>query len=145
MYLNPAYTWAIKRYGLFLLNEGRSQQSLRLMQKALQDFPKSPFVKLNYLEYLIICVMDREYESYLAELDYDNAPFPFQLLVDLFDYFWRYLLRSKSNQQKVQAFEQKASQLKDSIHRDFDDLNEILISNNGDIDEWQRLIALLLL
>ncbi len=145
LHLNPAYTWAIKRYAMFLLNEGRSQQSLRLMQKALQDFPKSPFVKLNYLEYLIICVMDREYESYLAELDYDNAPFPFQLLVDLFDYFWRYLLRGKSNQQKVQAFEQKASQLQDSIHRDFDDLNEILISNNGDIDEWQRLIAFLLL
>ncbi len=145
LHLNPAYTWAIKRYALFLLNQGQSQPSLALMRKALQDFPQSPFVKLNYLEYLIICVMDSEYEFYLASLDYDYAPFPFQLLVDLFDYFWRYLLRGKSNKQKVQAFEQKASQLKDSIHRDFDDLNQILISNNGDINEWQRLIAFLLL
>ncbi len=143
--INPAYTWAIKRYALFLLSEGRSQESLKLIQKALQDFPKSPFVKLNYLEYLIIRGTDNEYEAYLASLNYDNAPFPFQVLVDLFDYFWRYLLRGKSNVEKAQAFEEKASQLKDSIHRDFDDLNQILINNNGDINEWKRLVAFLLL
>jgi tetratricopeptide (TPR) repeat protein len=143
--INPAYTWAIKRYGLFLLHEGQWQKSLELMQNALHNFPKNPFVKLNYLEYLIICSMGKEYEAFLASLDYDRAPFPFQVLVDLFDYFWRYLLRGETNVQKVQAYEQKVLRLKDSIHRDFDDLNQILINNNGDLDEWKRLVAFLLL
>lgn len=143
--LNPAYTWAVKRYALFLLKQGQTEKSLEMMQAALEKFPKSPFVKLNYLEYLIIRGMDSEYESYLASLDYDNAPFPFQVLVDLFDYFWRYLLRGEKNAQKARAYEQKASQLKDSIHRDFDDLNEILAAKGGDLDEWQRLIGFLML
>ncbi len=143
--LNPAYTWAVKRYALFLLQQGQTEKSLELMQNALSQFPKNPFVKLNYLEYLIIRGMDREYEAYLASLDYDNAPFPFQVLVNLFDYFRRYLLRKESNIQQVQAYEQKTSQLKDSIHRDFDDLNQILANKNGDLVEWKRLIAFLLL
>jgi hypothetical protein len=143
--LNPAYTWAIKRYALFLLNTGREQESEQLMQTALLQFPKNPFVKLNYLEYLIIRRLDPEYERYLSDLDYDHAPFPFQVLVDLLDYFWRYLLLGKSDAQTVQAYEQKASQLQDSIHRDFDDLNQVLLSQNGDLAEWQRLSKLLLL
>ncbi|MGL5793880.1 MAG: tetratricopeptide repeat protein [Waterburya sp.] len=160
--LNPAYTWAIKRYALFLLNTGREQESEQLMQTALLQFPENPFVKLNYLEYLIIRRLDTEYEQYLASLDYDHAPFPFQVLVDLLDYFQRYLLLGKSDAQTVQAYEQKASQLQDSIHRDFDDLNKVLLceitgrstfggflqttpTQNGDLTEWQRLTKLLLL
>lgn len=142
--LNPAYTWAIKRYALFLLAQRQQQKSLELMQDALEKFPKNPFVKLNYLEYLIIRGMENEYEVYLAGLDYDNAPLPFQVLVDLFDYFWRYLLKGESNPEKARAYEQKASKLKDSIHRDFDDLNQILAAKNGDLAEWQRLIQFLL-
>jgi hypothetical protein len=143
--LNPAYTWAIKRYALFLLNTGRQQESKKIMLISLLQFPQNPFVKLNYLEYLIIRRLDKGYEKYLDSLDCDRAPLPFQVLVDLLDYFWRYLLQGKSNAQKVQAYEQKASQLQDSIHRDFDDLNQMLIEQNGDIAEWQRLIKLLLL
>jgi hypothetical protein len=90
-------------------------------------------------------LLDTEYEQYLGSLDYDHAPFPFQVLVDLLDYFWRYLLPGKSDVQKVQAYEHKASQLQDSIHRDFDDLNKVLLSQNGDLTEWQRLTKLLLL
>lgn len=143
--LNPAYTWAIKRYALCLLNEGEIQQSMGLMQTSLQHFPKNLFVKLNYLEYLIIRGLDAEYESYLASLDYEHTPLPFQVLVDLFDYCWRYLIPGKSNLEKTQAFKQKAGQLKDSVHRDFDDLNQILVNNNGNLDEWKGLISLLLL
>jgi hypothetical protein len=66
-------------------------------------------------------------------------------LVDLLEYFWRYLLPGKSDVQKVQAYEHKVSQLQDSIHRDFDDLNKVLLSQNGDLTEWQRLTKLLLL
>jgi hypothetical protein len=143
--LNPAYTWAIKRYALFLVNTGRQEESKKIMIISLLEFPQNLFVKLNYLEYLIIRRLDKGYERYLANLDYDRAPLPFQVLVDLLDYFWRYLLQGKSNAQKVKAYEQKASQLQDSIHRDFDDLNQILIEQNGDIAEWQRLIKLLLL
>jgi tetratricopeptide (TPR) repeat protein len=142
--LNPAYTWAIKRYALCLLKEGQTQASKQLMQTALEQFPHNPFVQLNYLEYLIIRGLDVEYQSYLASLDYDDAPFPFQVLVDLFDYCWRYLIRGESNLDQAIAYEQKAKQLKDSIHRDFDDLNQAIADNQGDLTEWLRLIEFLL-
>lgn len=141
---NPAYTWAVKRYAIFLLNENESEQSIKFMQAALEQFPNNPFVKLNYIEYLIIRGMGDEYEQYLQEINYAQAPLPFQLLVDLFDYFWRYLSNRKSNPEKVKAYEEKAQGLKDSIHRDFDDLNEILVAKNGDMAEWKRLIKFLL-
>lgn len=141
---NPAYTWAVKRYALFLLKENRPDQSMKLMRDALEKFPNNPFVKLNYLEYLIIRGMAAEYDEYLQTMGYDQAPLPFQVLVDLFDYFFRYLSSGKSDAEKVKAYEEKATRLKDSIHRDFDDLNEILSAKNGDMNEWKRLIKFLL-
>ena len=142
--IDPAYTWAVKRYAIFLLKENEPEQSLKLMQDALEKFPKNPFVKLNYLEYLIIRGKADEYEQYLQTIDYEKAPLPFKVLVDLFDYFQRYLLNGKSDAEKVKAYEEKANSLKDSIHRDFDDLNEILVAKNGDMTEWKRLITFLL-
>jgi tetratricopeptide (TPR) repeat protein len=143
--LNPAYTWAIKRYALFLLNEKQTQLSLELMQTALKKFPQNLFVKLNYLEYLIICDMDKQYELYLASLNYDNAPLPFQVLIDLLDYFCRYLLQGQSSIEKIKLYELKTSQLRDGIHRDFDDFNRMLAGKNGDLSQWMRLIQLLIL
>lgn len=141
---NPAYTWAVKRYAIFLLNENEPEQSMKLMQDTLEKFPKNPFVKLNYLEYLIIRGMADEYNEYFQAMGYEQSPLPFQVLVDLFDYFWRYLINGKSDAEKVKAYEEKAKSLKDSVHRDFDDLNEILASKNGDMTEWKRLISFLL-
>ena len=142
--INPAYTWAVKRYAIFLLKENEPEQSMKLMQDALEKFPNNPFVKLNYLEYLIIRGMADEYEEYFQTIGYEKSPLPFQVLVDLFDYFWRYLINGKSNSEKVKAYEEKAKRLKDSVHRDFDDLNEILAAKNGDMTEWKRLITFLL-
>lgn len=141
---NPAYTWAVKRYAIFLLKEQEPQQSMNLMLAALERFPNNPFVKLNYLEYLIIREMATEYDEYSHSLDYAKSPLPFQVLIDLFDYFWRYLINGKSNVAKAKAYEEKTNGLKDSIHRDFDDLDEILVSKNGDMTEWKRLIKFLL-
>jgi len=141
---NPAYTWAVKRYAILLLKENQPQQSQQLMLDALEKFPNNPFVKLNYLEYLIIRGMADEYEKYFQSIDYERSPLPFQVLTDLFDYFWRYLSKGKSDAAKVEAYEEKVKQLKDSVHRDFDDLNEILAAKNGDMVEWKRLGKLLL-
>jgi len=141
--INPTYTWAVKRYAIFLLKENEPEQSMQLMQGALEKYPNNPFVKLNYLEYLIIRGMVDEYEEYLQNIGYEKSPLPFQVLIDLFDYFFRYLMNGKSDTQKVKAYEQKVKSLKDSIHRDFDDLNEILIAKNGDLTEWKRLIQFL--
>lgn len=140
---NPAYTWAVKRYAIFLLKENDAQQSMQLMLSALEEFPNNPFVKLNYLEYLIIREMSDEYEQYFQSLDYEHSPLPFQVLTDLFDYFWRYLIQGRADATKVKAYEEKVKGLEDSIHRDFDDLNEILVSKNGDMTEWKRLSNLL--
>ncbi len=141
---NPAYTWAVKRYAIFLLKENQPEQSMNLMKAALEKFPKSPFVKLNYLEYLIIRGMADEYEEYFQAIDYEHSPPPFQVLIDLFDYFWRYLINGKTDAKKVKAYEDKMKNIKDSVHRDFDDLNELLASKNGDMTEWKRLNKLLL-
>lgn len=140
---NSAYTWAVKRYAIFLLKENEPEQSMKLMQEALEKHPNNPFVKLNYLEYLIIRDLPNEYEEYLQNIGYEKAPLPFQVLIDLFDYFFRYLINGKSDNLKKKAYEEKAKQLQDTIHRDFDDLNEILIAKNGNITEWKRLIQFL--
>jgi hypothetical protein len=143
--MNSAYTWAIKRYALFLFKESYVQQSLELLQTALKEFPQNLFIKLNYLEYLIICGMDRQYKLYLESLNYESYPLPFQVLVELIDYFSEYLLQGLSSIEKAKSYQQKANQLKDSIHRDFDDFTQILAVKNGDLIEWMRLIQLLIL
>jgi tetratricopeptide (TPR) repeat protein len=125
LHRNPAYTWAVKRYALFLLKQNQ------------------PDRKLNYLEYLIIRGDAVEYEAYRRSLEYDQLALPFQTLLDLFDYFWRYLLPGQSNSEQRAAYEAKARQLKDSIHRDFDDLNELLAANQESLATWQQMIKLL--
>lgn len=140
---NPAYTWAVKRYAIFLLKQNEIAQSMQVMQDALAQYPNNPFVKLNYLEYLIIRDMGDEYEAYLQKIEYQELALPFQVLIDLFDYFWRYLLNDKSNTEKVRAYEEKVKQIKDTIHRDFDDFNEILIAKNKDTSQWKRLVEAL--
>ncbi len=139
--LNPNYTWAVKRYALFLLKQNQSERSLKLMQSALTL--GNPFVQLNYLEYLIIRGDAAAYEDYLRSLNYSQLSLPFQTLIDLFDYFWRYLLRKQSNSEKLAAYQQQVQRLQDSIHRDFDDLNELLAANDGDLATWQNLTQLL--
>ncbi len=140
---NPTYTWAMKRYALFLLNQNQPDRSLELMQAAIAQYPKNPFVQLNYLEYLILRGDGDGYAEHLRSLDYPQLVLPFQTLIDLFNYFWHYLLPKQSNSEKLTAYQQKVQLLKDSIHRDFDDLNQLLVANNGDSDTWQQMTQLL--
>ncbi|PIG92432.1 tetratricopeptide repeat protein [Gloeocapsopsis sp. IPPAS B-1203] len=141
---NPAYTWAIKRYAVFLLKQNDSNRSVQVMQDALQKFPNNPFVKLNYLEYLIIRGMLEEYDEYSQSLGYDKLVLPFQILIDLFDYFCYFLLQGKTDIMRVKFYKEKIKKFKDGIHRDFDDLTDILATNNGDLVEWKRLLEALL-
>lgn len=141
---NPAYTWAVKRLGLFLLAQGRVDEADRVMRDAVTRFPNSPFAVLNYLEFLLIRSDQEAYERYLTELDYDGLATPYQVLVDLFDYYHRFLSRGDTDAAALAAFEAKVATLDDSVHRDFDDLNADLERRGGDVDEWRRLIALLL-
>ncbi|MBE9192351.1 tetratricopeptide repeat protein [Gloeocapsopsis crepidinum LEGE 06123] len=141
---NPAYTWAVKRYAVFLLKQNDSNRSVQVIQDALQKFPNNPFVKLNYLEYLIIRGMLEEYDEYSQSLGYDELVLPFQILIDLFDYFCYFLLQGKTDSMRVKSYKEKVKKFKDGIHRDFDDLTDILAANNGDLVEWKRLLEALL-
>jgi tetratricopeptide (TPR) repeat protein len=134
---NPNYTWALKRYALFLLKQNQADRSQQLMQAALQR--NNPFAQINYLEYLILCKDGDGYEAFLQSLDYHKLPLPFQTLVDLFDYFWYYLLQGRSDTEKLTGYERKIQALTDSIHRDFDDLTELLIAQGGDLKTWQAM------
>jgi hypothetical protein len=137
---NSNYSWAIKRYAIFLLRQNQRDRATQLMQAA----GNTPFMQINYLEYLILQQDQTAYEEYLRSLDYDNLALPFQTIIDLLDYFWRYLLSGEVNATKLAEYYHKAQQLQDSIHRDFDDLNQLLTEHNGDLDTWQYLIQLLL-
>lgn len=141
---NPAYTWAVKRLGLFLLSQGRAEEADAVMRDAVERFPTSPFAVLNYLEFLLIQSDDEAYERYLEELDYEGLDTPYQVLVDLFDYYHRFLRRGERDARALAAFEAKVATLDDSVHRDFDDLNADLGRQGGDLEEWRRLIGLLL-
>lgn len=140
---NPTYTWAMKRYALLMLKRNQPDRALDFMKTAITQYPKNPFVQLNYSEYLIISGDSANYEAHLRSLDYPQLVLPFQTLIDLFDYFQRYLLRGHSNPEKLLAYQQKVTALKDSIHRDFDDLNELLTANKGDLATWQQMTHLL--
>ena len=140
---NPTYTWAIKRYALLMLKQNQPDRSLDCMKTAIEQYPKNPVVQLNYLEYLIICGDGAAYETHLRSLNYPQLVLPFQTLIDLFDYFRQYLLQQCSNPEKLAAYHTKVATLKDSIHRDFDDLNELLIANHGDLATWQHMTHLL--
>lgn len=140
---NPAYTWAVKRYAVFLLKQNEPVRSMQVMQDALQKYPNNPFVKLNYLEYLIIRGMVEEYNHYSQSIAYAELALPFQILIDLFDYFCQFLLKGETDATKVKAYAEKVNKFKDSIHRDFDDLDELLASKNGDVVEWKRLVSML--
>lgn len=139
---NPAYTWAVKRYAIFLLRQERVDDSLRLMRDTRERFPTSPFVLMNELEYRIIA--GEQYEAVRASLPYDDLSEEFQVLVDLFDYFERFLRHGRSDIGRLREYERRAAGLTDSVHRDVDDLTELLQAAGGDVEEWQRLVALLL-
>ena len=140
---NSTYTWAMKRYALLMLKRNQPNRALDFMKTAIAQYPKNPFVQLNYLEYLIISGEGAHYEAHLRSLNYPQLVLPFQTLIDLFDYFWRYLLQQRSNPETLAAYHAKVATLKDSIHRDFDDLNELLVAHNGDLTTWQQMTHLL--
>jgi tetratricopeptide (TPR) repeat protein len=141
---NPGYTWAIKRYALFLLEQGQPERSEALMREALAKFGDRPFAQLNFLEYLILREREQECDAFRQALPYDRFDTPFQVVVDLLDYFRRHLLKGTSDPELRGAYERRARGLRDSVHRDFDDLNELLASRKGDVAEWGRLVDLML-
>jgi Flp pilus assembly protein TadD len=141
---NAGYTWAVKRYALFLLRQGRAEESRALMDATAQRMPASPYVKMNELEYRILRGGGEEYETFRAQLDYEALPPELQVLVDLFDYVERDLRHGRSDAGKVRALEERAATLTDSVHRDIDDLTELLAACGADLQEWQRLVDLLL-
>ena len=142
--LDPGYTWAVKRYAIFLLANGELDRSQELMRGALDAFPDRPFVKLNYLEYLILRGDSEQYERYYEQIRSETPTPWFPVVVELLDYFWRFLLKARSSAERVSDYERRARALTDSVHRDFDDLNALLASKGGDEKEWNRLVGLLL-
>ena len=142
---NPGYTWAVKRYALLLLEEGRRDQAEALVRGAVERMPGSPFPKLNLLEFMLLAGDDEGYEEALALVeDREVLPLPVQVTVGLFDYWRNVLAAGESDAAALERFETLAAQLHESVHRDFDDLTEALAARGGDTKEWSRLLQLLL-
>jgi tetratricopeptide (TPR) repeat protein len=141
---NPAYTGAVKRYAIFLARTGRDAEAERLLSDARARQPSNPFVLLNSLEYLLIRGKDAEFRQGCAEIDAAALPAWACVVLLLFDYYLDVLVPGLSDAARLQTFERAASGLTGSVHRDFDDLTERLAAAGGDVNEWQRLGALML-
>ena len=141
---NPGYTWAVKRLALLKLRRGDADGATSMMRDALERFPASPFAKLNYLEYLILREDAAAAASFRATIDAGQLAPPFRALLDLQDIYRELLLPRRTDPGRTAAFEKTAAGLTDSVHRDVDDLTELLAARGGDVAEWQRLIRLLL-
>jgi tetratricopeptide (TPR) repeat protein len=140
---NPNYTWASKRYAVLLHRLGKEDEARALLRDAVERAPENKFAALNYLEFLLL-TEDDEYAAFRATMDPTDGPDWYPVVIDLFDYYRDHLLTSQPDPDKLAAFEAQAAALKDSVHRDFDDLAALLAQRGGDVDEWKRLIQLLL-
>ncbi|WP_436501060.1 tetratricopeptide repeat protein [Actinokineospora sp. HUAS TT18] len=140
---NAAYTWASKRYALLLRKLGDDAQAREVLQASVKSAP-GLVAGLNLLEYLLISQDDAAYVEFRATLDPGKGPAWYPVVLSLFDYYREHLLPSNPDAAKITAFEQAAAVLKDSVHRDFDDLTALLGERGGDVAEWRRLIKLLL-
>lgn len=142
---NPSYTWAVKRYALLLLAEGKRNEAEALVRGAVERMPGSPFPKLNLLEFMLLADDDAGYEEALALVgDRTLLGLPVQVTAELFDYWRNVLAPGRSDPEALERLENLAAQLPESVHRDFDDLTEALAARKGDVKEWSRLLQLLL-
>jgi tetratricopeptide (TPR) repeat protein len=140
---NPSYTWAVKRYALLLLGLGERERARALVREAAERAPANRFAALNYLEFLLL-TDDEGYGALRASLGGGEGPAWYPLMLDLFDYYRENLLTRSPDEARLRALESAAAALDESVHRDFDDLTAKLSERGGDVDEWRRLIGLLL-
>jgi len=141
---NPAYTWALKRYALLLRTQGEEERALGLLQDAVRRLPQNLFVRLNLVEFLLLTGRDEAYERESADARRLGGPPWAAALLDLFDYMHRHILAGSRDPAWVAAWEERARALTDSVHRDFDDVRELVATRGGDVEEWDRLVRLLL-
>jgi tetratricopeptide (TPR) repeat protein len=140
---NPAYTWAVKRYALLLLALGDHDRAKALMRQAIETAPGNRFAALNFLEFLLL-TDDPDYAEFRASLDLGEGPPWYPVVVELYDYYRDCLLASRPDPERRKAFDASAAALKDSVHRDFDDLTAKLDERGGDVGAWREMIGRLL-
>jgi len=141
---NPSYTWASKRYALLLHRQGGDEAARRLLRESVEQAPGNRFAALNYLEYLLLTRSDDEYTAFRSTLDPSDGPAWYPVVIDLFDYYREHLLPNLPDPARLARWEGDAAALKDSVHRDFDDLTELLAEHGGDVETWRHMIQLLL-
>jgi tetratricopeptide (TPR) repeat protein len=140
---NPGYTWAVKRYALLLRRLGENERAKSLVREAAERTPENRFAALNYLEFLLLSG-DEEYAAFRASLEGAEGPSWYPVMLDLFDYYGGCLLTSRADPPRLAALESEIGALNESVHRDFDDLTNLLVERGGDVDTWRRLIQSLL-
>jgi hypothetical protein len=113
------------------------------MREAIASAPGNRFAALNFLEFLLL-TDDREYAEFRASLDLDDGPAWYPVVVELYDYYRDCLLTSRPDPERREAFEASADALKDSVHRDFDDLTTKLAERGGDVGGWREMVGRLL-
>jgi tetratricopeptide (TPR) repeat protein len=139
---NPAYTWASKRFSLLLRSLGRREEAEEVIAGPVASNPANRFARLNLLEYRLLDEDGPGYEEIRATLT--PGPPWHEVVVELFDLYRDVLLPGGTDPARLAAWEASAEALTDSVHRDFDDLTALLAARSGDVDEWKRLIQLLL-
>lgn len=141
---NQAYTWAVKRWALLLHRLGRRGDAEALVQGAVDRNPQNLFARLNLLEYRLLDEDDAGYGVVRASIEPGAGPPWFPVVVDLFDLVREQLLPRRVDPEAVARWEAAAAGLKDSVHRDFDDLTALLERRGGEAETWRRLVQTLL-
>lgn len=141
---NPSYTWAVKRLALLLRNLGRREDAEKVIAGAVASAPTNLFARLNLLEYRLIDEDAAGYAQVRATVSPLAGPPWHAVVVALFDLYRDCLLPGMPDGARFSAWEATAVGLTDSVHRDFDDLTELLSSRGGDVETWRRFVQLLL-
>jgi tetratricopeptide (TPR) repeat protein len=137
---NPAYTWAMKRYALLLRSLGRRDEA----EAVLTSGPGNLFSRINLLEYRLIDEDAERYAEVRGTIDPSSGPAWVPVLLDLFDIYREVLLAKAEDPERIAKWEAEAGALRDSVHRDFDDLTALLAARGGDVATWKRMIQQLL-
>ncbi len=141
---NPGYTWAVKRYALLLRGLGRDTDAEVVIAGAVERDPASLFARLNLLEYRLIAEDGAGYVQVRGTVVPTAGPPWHAVVVELFDLCREVLLPRALDVDRIASWEASAQALTDSVHRDFDDLTDLLSARGADVATWRRLIGLLL-
>ncbi|MBD3216484.1 MAG: hypothetical protein GF311_27975 [Candidatus Lokiarchaeota archaeon] len=141
---SPAYTWAVKRLACFLLRRSRHRESLALHRETLSRYPDNMYAHVNFLEYCLYWRSERSFQRHVAAMVGLSIPPKMEVVIALLRYFGFYLMYGRTEVAKRNACIRQCGNIDTTIHRDFDELDEMVAADKSCSLEWEQLKACLI-